>query len=147
MVLEVAGDRATIKMERSSACAECGVCHKLAHGARDFVLSAANPPGAGPGDLVRVTVPDINVVRASFAAYGVPTLGAVAGGVLGWAYLALFGLSQEAGAAIGGLLGLAASYYAVSRYDRRLRSTWAGPVITEILHSPAPGQGGAGGAG
>lgn len=139
VVLQTESSRAVVRMERNSACAECGLCHKLAHGARDLVLSAANPHGAAPGDLVRVSVPDISVVRASFAAYGVPTLGAVLGGVIGWALLAQAGISQEAGATLGGIAGLLAAYYAVSRYDRWLRQTWSGPVITEILHRASLG--------
>lgn len=133
IVLHAEDGRATVRMTRTEACAECGLCHRLAHPARELVLAAGNPRGARTGDLVRVQVPDLGVVRAAFWAYGVPTVFAVAGGAVGWVACGRAGLSAEAGAAAGGIAAMAAGYYAVGRYDRRLRKRWQGPVIVEIL--------------
>ena len=125
--------RATVRMTRSSACAECGMCHGLGHATRDLLLSAQNQPGARPGDLVRVQVPELGVVKAASWAYGVPTIGAVVGGILGWQVFSALGASTESGAALGGVAGLAGGYFAVSRFDRRLRGRWTGPVIVEVI--------------
>lgn len=135
IVVQATGQRATVRLERHSACAECGICHKLAHEPRLMLLDAHNVAGASPGDLVRVSVPDIGVVRASFWAYGVPMIGAVLGGVAGWLAFAALGLSGEAGAAVGGVGMLVAAFGVVSRYDRRLRSGWRGPEVVEIIGS------------
>jgi len=132
LVLETNGTQATVRMTRTAACAECGLCQGFAHPTRDLVLSAGNPRGARKGDLVRVQIPDIGVVRAAFWAYGVPTLSALAGGALGWAVGAGAGLA-ETWASAGGLIGVVAGFYIAGRYDRRLRSRWKGPVIVEVL--------------
>jgi len=133
VVVGTEGGRATVKMERHSACAECGLCHKLAHSPREMVLTARNTAGAVVGDAVRISVPDINVVTASFWAYGVPSLGAVLGGVLGWWLFAHFGWSSEAGAAFVGLGSMVAAFGLVSRYDRNLRRGWRGPEVVAVL--------------
>jgi sigma-E factor negative regulatory protein RseC len=136
-VLQAQAGRATVRMERSSACAECGLCHNVGHEARDLMLEASNPIGAQVGDVVRLDVPDVGVVKASFVAYGVPLIAAVIGGVIGWPIGARLGASGETGAIVGGLATFVAALYGVSRYDRRMRGTWAGPRIVEVLHSGA----------
>jgi positive regulator of sigma E activity len=108
-----------------------------------MVLHAANLAGARPGDLVRVQLPDLGVVQAAFWAYGIPTLSAVLGGVLGWFAGAALGLQPETGATAGMLAGLVLGFLAVNRYDARLRARWSGPAVVEILESGAqrPGDG------
>lgn len=138
VVTKLEGARAKVLMQRSSACAACGMCHNLAHETRDLLLDAANPEGAAVGDVVKVNVPDIGVVRASFLAYGVPMLAAVAAGIVGWFAAAGAGGSGEVGATVGGLAGLAIALYGVSQYDRRMRQTWAGPTVIEIMHRAGP---------
>lgn len=146
LVVEVIGsDRATVRMTRHAACAECGLCHKLAHPGQDMMLSALNLAGARPGDLVRVQLPDLGVVQAAFWAYGLPTLAAVAGGIGGWFAGARFGGQAESGATIGMILALVLGFYAVNQYDRRLRARWRGPAIVEVLESGTPGGGEVGG--
>lgn len=138
VVVEVQSGRATVRMTRHAACAECGLCHKLAHPGQEMVLSAVNLAQARPGDLVRVQLPDLGVVEAAFWAYGVPTLAAAAGGGAGWFVGGSLSAGQsEMGAAIGMLSALLLGFYAVSRYDRRLRVRSRGPVVVEILDCPA----------
>ena len=144
VVLEAVDGQAVVKMERHAACAECGVCHKFAHAPKDMVLNARNPVGAKPGDLVRLSVPDIGVVKASFMAYGLPTLAGVAGGVLGWTGGATVGLPAEGTAAIAGIGGLVLGFWFVSNYDRRLRAGWRGPEILKVLESGEDEGGGNG---
>lgn len=133
VVTRLAGGRASVLMQRSSACAACGMCHNLAHETKDLLLDAANPIDAQVGDVVKINIPDIGVVRASFVAYGVPMLVATIFAIVGW-YAAAGAGAAELGASIGGVLGLVLAFVGVSRYDRRLRATWAGPTVVEILH-------------
>lgn len=124
---------ATVRVQRHAACAQCGLCHRLAHGSREMLLEARDPIGAQPGDLVRVKVPEVGVVKASFWAYGVPTLGGSLGGILGWYASAALGFASETGVGLGAGAGLVAAYRLVMAYDRRLRSRWRGPEVVEIL--------------
>lgn len=108
----------------------------MAHESRELMLDAANQVGAGLGDLVKVKVPDVGVVKASFLVYGLPMIAAVLGGAVGWAARGfLAGGSAEVGTTIGGVAGFAGALYWVSRYDRRMRRTWEGPTVVEVLHS------------
>jgi positive regulator of sigma E activity len=100
-----------------------------------MLLQARNTAGAGPGDLVRIRVPEIGVVKASFWAYGVPTLGGVAGGVAGWHIAGALSLAADAGAVAGAVVGLALAYRSAMAYDKRLRASWQGPEVVEVLAS------------
>ncbi|MDP2873470.1 MAG: SoxR reducing system RseC family protein [Bacillota bacterium] len=139
VVTEVRADQASVRMTRNAACAECGLCHQLAHPGHDLVLSAANLAGARPGDLVRVQLPDLGVVQAAFWAYGIPTIAAAAGAILGWVVGGRLGGQAELGATAGMIVALVLGFVAVNRYDRRLRSRWRGPAIVEILDSRTGG--------
>lgn len=90
VVVSVAGDSAEIETRRQGACGSCsanGACGTslLARylGRKPLLLRARNLPGAAPGDLVVVGVPEDGLMRASLVAYLVPLLGLIAGGIAG----------------------------------------------------------------
>ena len=90
IVLGVIGDWADVETRRQGACGSCsanGACGTslLARylGSKPLLLRAQNRAGAAPGDLVVVGVPEDGLVRASLAAYLVPLLGLILGGLAG----------------------------------------------------------------
>jgi sigma-E factor negative regulatory protein RseC len=90
VVVGVAGDLAEVETRRQGACGSCsanGACGTslLARyfGRKPLLLRAQNRAGAALGDVVVVGVPEDGLVRASLAAYLVPLLGLIVGGMTG----------------------------------------------------------------
>lgn len=122
VVVAVAGDLVEVETRRQGACGSCsatGACGTslLARylGRKPLVLRALNRAGAAPGDTVIVGVPEDGLVSASLAAYLVPLLGLMAGGMAGQALLPAGG---DAATTLGGLAGLALGLVWFGRFGR-----------------------------
>jgi sigma-E factor negative regulatory protein RseC len=122
VVVGVTGDLAEVETKRQGACGSCsasGSCGTslLARylGRRPLLLRATNGVGAVPGDTVVVGVPEGGLLRASLAAYLVPLLGLMGGGLAGDGLLPGGG---EAASALGGLAGLALGLAWLGRFGR-----------------------------
>ena len=114
VVVGVAGDLADVETRRQGACGSCsanGACGTslLARylGRKPLLLRAQNRAGAALGDWVVVGVPEDGLVRASLAAYLVPLLGLILGGMAGPVLFPAGGDGASALTAFAGLgLGL-----------------------------------------
>ena len=98
---------------RRSACS--GDCHRCAGcGAveQKMLLTAENPLGAVPGDLVVITSRSGPVLRAALVLYGLPVAAFFAG--------CLLGAAAGAGTALFGCLSFAAGLGLAVLYDRRV---------------------------
>jgi sigma-E factor negative regulatory protein RseC len=122
VVVSVEGEVAKVETRRQGACGSCsanGSCGTslLAQylGRRPLLLHAQNRAGAAPGDRVVVGVPEEGLIWASVAAYLVPLLGLMAGGMVG---ASLLPGMKEAASTIGGLAGLVLGLLWMSRFGR-----------------------------
>ena len=110
---------------RPEACAGCNACGGQK---REHTLWVR---GAGRvGDIAVVDMPDRMVVKASFAAYGLPLITMLLGLILG----SLMGHGRDLFTAVGTLVGLAAGFalLAVTERKRLSRDEWT-PKVVEIL--------------
>jgi sigma-E factor negative regulatory protein RseC len=82
-IINIEGKTATVEMERSSACAQCGICHlgetQILH------IDVENSINAQVGQRVLVAVGERSVLKASMILYLIPLLALVGG--IGLAYL------------------------------------------------------------
>jgi sigma-E factor negative regulatory protein RseC len=122
VVVSVNGETAEVETRRQGACGSCsanGACGTslLAQylGRRPLLLRAHNLAGAGPGDRVVVGVPEEGLIWASVAAYLVPLLGLMAGGMAGAGLLPDW---KEIASTLGGLSGLALGLIWMARFGR-----------------------------
>jgi sigma-E factor negative regulatory protein RseC len=125
-VVAVHGELAEVESRRRSACGSCevkGACGtsllERFFGRRRLLLTVHNPIGARPGDRVVVGVPEQALLTASFAAYMVPLLAMLGGGVAG--DMLASGISQQHGdglSILGGVAGLAAALLWLGRFSR-----------------------------
>ncbi len=121
-VIGVAGDLAEVETRRQGACGSCsanGACGTslLARylGRKPLLLKAQNRAGASPGDLVVVGVPEDGLMRASLAAYLVPLLGLIVGGMAG---PVLFASGDDGASALMAFAGLGLGLVWLAHFGR-----------------------------
>lgn len=126
VVVSVRGDWAKVEGERRGTCGGCavnGACGTslIARylGRKRLLLQAHNAIGAGPGDRVILGVPEGALLEASFAAYLVPLLAMIGGGVAGEQIAGLLAPEfAQATSVMGGLGALAAALWWLGRFGR-----------------------------
>ncbi len=88
-------------------------------GRKRLLLTARNPIGAQPGDEVVFGVSEDTLLKASFAAYLIPLLALIAGGIAGGALgEALLPAGVEVLSVVGGIVGLAAALFWLVAFSR-----------------------------
>jgi len=128
IVVKVTGKVATLRMSVSDACSACdqkSMCHPDSGTVR--MLSAHDPIGVTPGDVVTVSLPSKGVWLAMGLVYGWPLVTLIAGAWLGFKWAVGEGMSAdsaEIAAALSGLAGLGAGFVVLRmnrhRYEGRL---------------------------
>ena len=107
-VVKLIGRKAAVEVERTSACAQCGLqeVEDLAMGGK-VVLEAVNVAQAKVGDTVRVRVESVAYMKAVAEVFGIPVLLLLLGTAGGMPLAARLGWEVEPTSAALGLLGLA----------------------------------------
>ena len=126
VVAAVHGELAEVASRRRSVCGNCevnGACGtsllERYFGRRQFLLTVYNPIGARPGDSVIVGVPEQALLTASFAAYMVPLMTMIAGGIVGDLAAGLLGPDFARGLSVlGGAAGLVVGFGWLGRFSR-----------------------------
>jgi sigma-E factor negative regulatory protein RseC len=122
IVVESHGDRATIAVERGSACKHCSakaLCRPF--GETSNRIEVANPIGAEQGQRVVVAIEPTRLVRNAVVLYGVPLVALIIGAALGShvARVLLGDNAADIGAIVGAAVFLAAALIALRVLDRR----------------------------
>ena len=106
VVVESYGDRAKIRVERTSACKHCSareLCRPF--GETSNMMEVANPQRASAGQHVVVAIEPAQLVKNSLVVYGVPMVALIAGAAVG-AYLGRV-WAEEKGTDVGAIIGAA----------------------------------------
>ncbi len=123
IIEKVYGNRATVLLRRSSACAHCesqGACEVADEKNMHVVL--ANELHAAVGDRVEISLPSHSLLKLSLVVYFVPVVALVIGAALGDAWSPLFDVKAATGAIIGGGVGLFGTYLLMKWMNRVARS-------------------------
>jgi len=118
-VVKVENGVAQVEMERTSACARCGICLQSSQG--KSVLYLEDSLGAHPGDEVLVSVESKEVLKAAFLVYLFPLVALVAGYFLGRTVFK----TEKAGILFAGL-GFLSALSLLYLYDKRLKAQKSG---------------------
>jgi len=113
------GKTASVELERKSACAKCLAC-STGPGSR-MRIEACNPPGAVPGDRVRLKIEARGVVLGMTLLYLLPALGLIFGIVV---------IKGSASVLLGVILMFL--FFQVARYYGRKRASYTAE-IKEII--------------
>lgn len=116
-VIKIEEDQATIMIQRSTACGECGNC-QVGREKLQMVMTADNEVGAMVGDEVEIDLENVNFMTAMLIAYGFPLLALMVGIFGGYYGMLALGLSDSTAQALGSIIGLVAlaASYAVIKY-------------------------------
>ncbi|MFQ5866884.1 MAG: SoxR reducing system RseC family protein [bacterium] len=118
-VVKVENGVAQVEMERTSACARCGIC--LQSSGDKPILYVKDSLGAHPGDEVLLSVESKEVLKAAFLIYLFPLVGLVAGYFFG---RTVFG-TERTGILFAGVGFLGALFF-LYQYDKRLKAQQSG---------------------
>jgi sigma-E factor negative regulatory protein RseC len=126
IVIAVHDDLAEVEGRRQSMCGGCaanGACGtsliERFFGRRQPILTARNPIGAHPGDVVVVGMPESALVGAAIAVYLVPLLTMIAGAIGGDHIASVVVPEFTRGVGVlGGMLGLAFGLWWLARFSR-----------------------------
>ena len=133
-VVKIQGDQAFIEVERTSACAECGLqeAEELTAGGK-VVFQAFNMIQAQVGDKVKVRVQTAAYMKATIYIYGIPVLLMVIGAVFGMYIAGSLNKSSDAMSALFGTGGLIVGLLILFLMRKKGNEKKYVPVVVEVL--------------
>jgi sigma-E factor negative regulatory protein RseC len=133
-VVKVQGDQAFIEVERSSACAECGLqeAEEMTAGGK-VVFEAFNMIQARVGDRVRVQVQTAAYMKATIYVYGIPVLLMVIGAIFGMYIAGALNRSSDSMSAFFGIGGLLLGIFILFLLRKKGNAKKYIPVVVEVL--------------
>jgi sigma-E factor negative regulatory protein RseC len=137
-VMKIDADKAYVEVERSSACASCGLqeAEELAAGGK-VVFEVYNMSGANIGDRVRVQVRTGAYTKASLYIYGIPVLFLVIGAIAGAYATTILKRSSDTMTALFAMGGLVVGFIVVFLFRKRGNKTEYMPVVVEVIQDNA----------
>jgi len=132
-VVSVEGDNAFVEVERTSACAQCGLqeVEELVGGKPVFM--ALNTAKATVGEMVKVRVQSVAYLKASAFIYGIPILCLIIGALLGFYLAGKFGISSDTMSALLSMAGLILGIVILFLFRRKGAKKEYIPVIVEVI--------------
>jgi len=137
-VVNINADKAFIEVERSSACAQCGLqeAEELAVGGK-VVFEAYNMAGANIGDRVRVQVRTGVYTKVSLYIYGIPVLFLVIGAIAGAYAATILKRSSDTMSALFAMGGLVVGFIMLFLLRKNANKTEYMPVVVEVIQDNA----------
>ena len=118
-VEKIHGKKATLVVERSTACGECGKC-MMAKQNITIACEVENTLDAKLGDKVRVEMELSGVLSASLIVYGIPLTTFILGVVLGYYKIyQFFNIPQDIISLILGFVFMATTYVILRLFDKK----------------------------
>jgi len=120
IIENVYGERATVLIRRSAACAHCdsqGACEVADDKTMHIVL--LNELHARIGDRVQISLPSNSLLKLSFVVYFLPVVALVIGASLGDVWGPFFQMKSVTGSIFGGGIGLLGTYFIMKWVNRR----------------------------
>jgi len=137
-VVKIADDQSYVEVERSSACAQCGLqeAEELATGGK-VVFEAYNMAGAAVGNRVRVQVRTGAYTKASLYIYGIPVLFLVIGAIAGAYAAKLFKQSSDTMSGLFAMVGLVIGFIVLFLLRKGSNKAEYMPVVVEVIEENA----------
>lgn len=124
VVIGIEGDKAKIKMQRHTACGDCGAC-QVSKNQLNVTLEAENHLGAVTGDFVEVDMEAMDFLSAVILVYLFPLIAMVVGIFAGYYGVFLLGFGTRAAEGIGAVVGILAAgltYLMIKLKEDKLKS-------------------------
>jgi len=132
-VVRVEDAKAFVEVERTSACAQCGLQEVEELKGGKPVFMALNTAKATVGEMVKVRVQSVAYLKASAFIYGIPILFLIIGALLGFYIAGKFRVSSDTMSALFGMAGLIIGIVILFLFRRRGTKKEYMPVIVEVI--------------
>lgn len=137
IVVGIEGDKAKIRMQRHTACGDCGAC-QVSKSQLNVILEAENNVGAKTGDFVEVDMETVDFLSAVVIIYLFPLISFIVGIFAGYYGLLAIGLVDRTAQGLGAVIGIAAAaltYLAIRRNEDKFKAMKKyKPAITGIVN-------------
>ncbi|MDF2533084.1 MAG: hypothetical protein K0Q65_2665, partial [Clostridia bacterium] len=137
-VVGLEGDKAKIKLQRHTACGDCGAC-QVSKNQLTLVLDAENNVGAKTGDFVELDMETVDLLSAVVLIYVYPLIALIIGIFAGYYGMLALGIGDKAAQGFGAVIGIlaAALIYAVIKLKESKLKTMKKykPTITSIINN------------
>lgn len=136
MVIGLEGDKATIRMQRHTACGDCGAC-QVSENQLKVTLEAENIVGAKAGDFVEVDMETLDFLSAVVIVYLFPLIALILGIFAGYYGMLALGIADSAAQGLGALIGILAAaltYLVIRKNEEKFKAMKKyKPVISNIV--------------
>lgn len=137
IVVGLEGDKAKVKMQRHTACGDCGAC-QVSKNQLTLVLDAENNVGAKTGDFVALDMETVDFLSAVVLIYVFPLVALIVGIFAGYYGILALGIEDRAAQGFGAVIGILAAaltYVVIRIKENKLKDMKKyKPVITNIIN-------------
>ena len=136
VIEKITGQKAVVRVKKSSACAQCGSRESCGISDRDMRVEVQNSLDAIEGDLVEISVHQGALLKISFLVYLLPVLAFILGAFTGLYLSTVFNTDQSKTAIATGAIFLAVSFLGLKVYERSgSRNADYLPRMTRIINN------------
>lgn len=136
VVVRLEGDKAQVKLQRHTACGDCGACH-VSKSQLEVTCTAENLLGAKPGDFVEVDMENMDFLSAVAVIYILPLIALMIGVFAGYYAALAIGFTEYTSQGVGavlGLLGAGLAYLGIRMNEDKIKTMKKyRPVVSTIL--------------
>ena len=143
IVVDLAGPKARVRVQKTSSCASCESkhsCHIMND--RKMIVEVDNALEAKAGDTVELSIPVRSLLKVSLIVYIIPIAALFVGAFVGRFWGKSLGGNVDLFAIVGGLLAMGVAFFILKWFDRmQNRRSEYQPRLTRIISSvPLPPQ-------
>ena len=120
VINKISGRKATVEIQKSSACAACESRDSCdVHGGKPMEIQVENHLKAGEGDLVEISIPSGTFLILSLYVYFIPVAALMGGAYVGGTFLApRLGMGATACSIVLGFLAMGVTFILLRRFDK-----------------------------
>lgn len=138
LVVGLEGDKAKVKLQRHTACGDCGAC-QVSKNQLTLVLDADNNVGAKTGDFVELDMETVDFLSAVVLIYVFPLIALIVGIFGGYYGILALGIEDRTAQGLGavtGILAAALTYLVIKLKEDKLKDMKKyKPIITSIINN------------
>jgi sigma-E factor negative regulatory protein RseC len=138
VVIGLEGAKAKIKLQRHTACGDCGAC-QVSKNQLTMIFDADNNVGAKTGDFVEIDMESVDLLSAVVLIYVYPLIALIIGIFAGYYGMLALGIEDRAAQGFGAIIGIlaAALIYAIIKLKEnklKIMKKYK-PTITSIVNN------------
>lgn len=138
IVVGLEGNKAKIKMQRHTACGDCGAC-QVSKNQLTLILDAENNLGAKTGDFVEIDLETVDFLSAVVLIYVFPLIALIVGIFAGYYGILSLGIEDRTAQGFGAIIGILAAamtYLVIKLKEGKLKNLKKyKPTITSIINN------------